>query len=73
MARGATMLTHPPMACKKRNAINTSTEWVNTQPMVAAMYNSMPVYKGIFLPYLSSSGPHNTWPIHTPIKKLDKE
>jgi len=73
IALGATIPTQPPMACKKRNAINISTDFVNTQPMVATMYNNSPAYKGIFLPNLSNNGPHNTCPIQTPIKKLDKE
>jgi hypothetical protein len=73
IALGATIPTQPPIACKKRKAINTSTDFVNTQPMVAAIYNSNPTYNGIFLPNLSNKGPHTTWPIQIPIKKLDKE
>jgi hypothetical protein len=41
--------------------------------MDATRYAHKPMYKGFFLPNLSSMGPYNNCPTEMPMKKLDKE
>ncbi len=68
MAIDSTIPAEAARPSTKRKAVNTSTDWTNTMPSDAAMYNAMPPINGARRPKASEIDPMSNCPRASPAR-----